>query len=303
MAATLLCGDCCDLLRTLPTASVDCVVSDPIYPCIARPYGMMGEADWLVMMQDVCRECRRILKPSGSAIFVVQPNSETPGKTRLWWLRFWLWAGEWWNLVEDAYWWNFTAIPSSGCQREIGLLRRSVKPCVWVGEPTCYRNQDAVLWAESDTNAAQRAAGRFGKQREPCPSGYSRDRAKMATTALERGGVTPFNLLPASNCNGSDFGAGNGHPSPTPLEVCEFWVRYLCPPGGVVLDPFSGLATVGLAAQRHGADYIGIERDAEYVRLSERRLRDDAPLFASVDTPSPAPAPRAQPALFGEESA
>lgn len=47
-----------------------------------------------------------------------------------------------------------------------------------------------------------------------------------------------------------------------------------------VLDPFSGAGTTGLVAVRLGRQYLGIELNPEYVAMSERRLRDDRPLFA-----------------------
>ncbi len=46
-----------------------------------------------------------------------------------------------------------------------------------------------------------------------------------------------------------------------------------------VLDPFNGAGTTGLVALRLGRNYIGIELNAEYVAMSERRIREDAPLF------------------------
>lgn len=46
-----------------------------------------------------------------------------------------------------------------------------------------------------------------------------------------------------------------------------------------VLDPFSGAGTTGLVALRLGRNYIGIELNPEYVAMSERRIREDAPLF------------------------
>lgn len=45
-----------------------------------------------------------------------------------------------------------------------------------------------------------------------------------------------------------------------------------CPTGGVVLDPFSGMGTVGLVAERLGMDFIGIELNGEYAEKSEIRL-------------------------------
>jgi methylase of polypeptide subunit release factors len=50
-----------------------------------------------------------------------------------------------------------------------------------------------------------------------------------------------------------------------------------CKPGGTVLDPFSGSGTTGLAAQRTGRRYIGIDINAEYLDLSlQTRLRQAA---------------------------
>ena len=46
-----------------------------------------------------------------------------------------------------------------------------------------------------------------------------------------------------------------------------------------VLDPFSGAGTTGLVALRLGRSYIGIELNPEYIAMSERRIREDAPLF------------------------
>jgi len=46
-----------------------------------------------------------------------------------------------------------------------------------------------------------------------------------------------------------------------------------CPVGGVVLDPFSGMGTVGMVANRLGMDYVGIELSEEYAEKSDNKLR------------------------------
>lgn len=60
-------------------------------------------------------------------------------------------------------------------------------------------------------------------------------------------------------------------------------MRWLCrlvtPPGGLILDPFMGSGTTGLAAIREGFQFVGIEREAEYVEIARRRIEEDAPLF------------------------
>ena len=60
------------------------------------------------------------------------------------------------------------------------------------------------------------------------------------------------------------------HPATMPLGLAERCILAGCKPGGVVLDPFSGSGTTGLAATKHGRRYIGIDVNPEYLALSLR---------------------------------
>ncbi len=59
-----------------------------------------------------------------------------------------------------------------------------------------------------------------------------------------------------------------------PKELCETPIKSTCPPGGLVLDPFSGTGTTVLAALELNRRGIGIEISEEYVRVSERRMKE-----------------------------
>lgn len=242
-------GDAVDFLAGLPAASVDAVVTDPPYPEIDRPYGRMTEAAWHAMMERLLVAARRALKPRGSAMLVLQPNSEHVGQTRAWLWRFLVHAAETWNLVQDAYWWNPAAMPTVHSSRANGLMRPSVKMCVWLGAPDCYRDQTSALWAPSE---AAKSADRVSRAMVVSPSGHHLRRASIAKAMDERGGVTPFNLLPAPNTDSRTSAGASGHGAGTPYDVAAWWVRYLCPPGGVVADPFAGSGTVGRAATDTG---------------------------------------------------
>jgi DNA modification methylase len=65
----------------------------------------------------------------------------------------------------------------------------------------------------------------------------------------------------------------NVHPTVKPIELMRWLVRLITPPGGVVLDPFTGSGTTGCAAALEGFDFIGFEREAEYVAIAEARIR------------------------------
>jgi DNA modification methylase len=56
-------------------------------------------------------------------------------------------------------------------------------------------------------------------------------------------------------------------------------VRLITPPGGLVLDPFAGSGTTGIAALQEGARFLGIDLDPEYARIAIARIEEDAPLF------------------------
>lgn len=64
----------------------------------------------------------------------------------------------------------------------------------------------------------------------------------------------------------------NIHPTVKPVALMRHLVRLVTPPGGLVLDPFLGSGTTGIAATLEGFDFLGIEREAEYVPIIERRL-------------------------------
>ena len=298
MTATLIHGDCLDAMATIPDQSIDCILTDPPYPEISRPYGRMTEADWHAMMRGVVAESRRILKPSGSAVFILQPNSEKVGRMRPWLFEFQAWTCREWNMVQDIWWWNFTRSPTAHCQRIHGLSRPSVKACVWLGNHDCYRDQDSVLWESSLSNIADRSASRM---LEYPPSGGAMRRARCAQASVERGGVTPFNLLPISNNNSSNSAASHGHGAGTPFNLADWWTRYISPPGGVVCDPFMGSGTMGLAAIARGRQFVGVERDAGYFAIAEARIRaaESTPcLFAEPAPPMPSHATAPAPTLF-----
>ena len=67
-----------------------------------------------------------------------------------------------------------------------------------------------------------------------------------------------------------------------PPKLIEPCILAGCPEDGVVIDPFSGAGTAGLVCQRLGRNYIGIELNPEYVEMSKRRIREDAPLFSEI---------------------
>lgn len=64
----------------------------------------------------------------------------------------------------------------------------------------------------------------------------------------------------------------NVHPTVKPIDLMRWLVRLVTPPGGLVLDPFTGSGTTGCAAMLEGFRFVGIEREPEYAAIARARI-------------------------------
>ncbi len=85
---------------------------------------------------------------------------------------------------------------------------------------------------------------------------------------------------------GKDEKAHGRHPTQKPLKLIERCLEASTQPGDVVLDPFAGSGSTGVAALGLGRRFLGAEVDREYAQLAVRRLREaDAQASALAATP------------------
>lgn len=66
--------------------------------------------------------------------------------------------------------------------------------------------------------------------------------------------------------------SGNSHPTVKPVAIMRWLTRLISPEGGTVLDPFMGSGTTGVACVEEGRDFIGIEREPEYIAIARARI-------------------------------
>ena len=64
----------------------------------------------------------------------------------------------------------------------------------------------------------------------------------------------------------------NIHPTVKPTELMTYLIRLVTPKDGIVLDPFMGSGSTGKAAMREGFQFVGIEREQEYMQIAEQRI-------------------------------
>ena len=85
-------------------------------------------------------------------------------------------------------------------------------------------------------------------------------------------------------------GEYNDHKTVKPLAICEYLIKLSAfSKNAAILDPFIGSGTTAIAAKKLGKNYIGIDTNEKYVKISEKRLKelDNKPdLFRTVEKES-----------------
>lgn len=64
----------------------------------------------------------------------------------------------------------------------------------------------------------------------------------------------------------------NHHPTVKPLQLMQYMIRLITPPGGTVLDPFMGSGSTGASCMLEGVQFVGIDITPEYIDIAEKRI-------------------------------
>jgi len=77
------------------------------------------------------------------------------------------------------------------------------------------------------------------------------------------------------NPNWIDIPKKNYHPTVKPTDLMLYLIKLVTPKGGTVLEPFMGSGSTGKAAVRGGYDFIGIEKEEEYLNIAKARIENE----------------------------
>jgi site-specific DNA-methyltransferase (adenine-specific) len=136
-------------------------------------------------------------------------------------------------------------------------------------------NPDTVA---NDTYGDEGGASRFFY----CPKTSKTDRNEGLADFEEKqtvgggGGIGDYkdDVNSASGKFGSEKAPSkNFHPTVKPTDLMLYLIRLVTPKGGTTLDPFMGSGSTGKAAIRGGFDFVGIEREKEYMKIAEARIQ------------------------------
>ena len=261
-------GDCIDVLRTIPAGSVDSIVTSPPYAMQrGSTYGGVPEADYPEWTVAWMEEARRVLTDDGSAIINIRPHfrngqiSDYVLRTRLA-LRE---AG--WAELEELIWDKKSGAPWGSIYRP----RRSWESLLWFG-----KHGRAFCDPKAAGPKMKGAASRMGGGRA-ARNGWTHLKDQPPPDKVRTGGVArvpDIARIPLSHHGGADRPHGD-HPAPFPWQLAEWCGKLITPPGGTILDPFTGSSSTGVAAIKNGWHFIGIDQSQEYIDMSRKRLESE----------------------------
>jgi DNA modification methylase len=287
----IICGDAPAALKELPDGCVNCCVTSPPYYGL-RDYGEAGQIgqegtlrEYVKRLVQVFREVRRILKGDGTlwlniADAYCTANSKAQGmkpKDMMgvpWALAFAL-RDEGWYLRNDVIWVKANPMPENVPDRmgrtheHIFLMAKSKRyfyDRMAIAEPAAPDTARRLKSGRSGQNKYAKGAPGQGPQTINRRRDAGEVDEAMVSPVRNRRDVWHINTVPYSGAHFAAF----------PPRLAEVCILAGCPAGGVVLDPFFGSGTTGLAAKRHGRHYIGIDINADYCRLAAERIGTEA---------------------------
>ncbi|HRE48766.1 MAG TPA: DNA methyltransferase [Aggregatilineales bacterium] len=246
-------GDCLDLLRKIPDASIDVTFADPPFN-LKKKYTSTRDnlvlQDYLAWCEMWLGEMVRVTKPSGSIFVHNIPK----------WLTYY--AGFLNRVAHFKHWIAWDA-PTSPMGKSLQPSHYGI--LYYVKDP-----QQATFYEIRQPHKRCRKCGYLHKD-------YGGKKA----------GLHPFGPLLSDVWTDIHRVKHNKyrdeHPCQLPIHLMERIVLMSTHEGDVVLDPFSGTGTTAIAAKRLGRQFIGFELSDVYIRAAEGKLAQEAPVSKLED--------------------
>ncbi len=251
-------GDCLDVMRGMPSDSVDLIVTSPPYADARRhTYGGISPGEYVDWFTVRGTEMLRILKPSGSLVLNIKEKA-VDGQRHPYVLELILELNRTtgFRWVEEYIWHKTTAAPGKWKYRFRDAWERILH---FSKTADMKMRQDAVKEPVGDwthKRLKNMSENDMTRQNSSTNPKYGRRMAAWEGRNL----VYPTNVL-----HRAPIAHNTGHSAAFPEWLPDFFIRLFTDPGDVVLDPFSGSGTTFRVAAGLGRIPVGIEINAERI--------------------------------------
>jgi site-specific DNA-methyltransferase (adenine-specific) len=258
-------GDCLQVLKDLPDNSVDSIVTDP-------PYGlkfMSKKWDYDVPSVEIWKECLRVLKPGGHLLSFSGSRTYHRMAVRIEDAGF--------EIRDQIMWIYGSGFPKGKSQlkpaHEPIVMARKPGPIIPLNIDDCrieYKDDKPHSVSTIRENEGNSWNKDYNSRTEDwVPNNTGRWPANIIFDEGEEPWRKYFYCPKASK---KDRDENNNHPTVKPTDLMLYLIKLVTPKDGIVLDPFMGSGSTGKAAIRGGYNFIGIEREEEYIKISEARI-------------------------------
>jgi DNA modification methylase len=283
-------ADSLELLKTLPTGSVNAIVTSPPYALhFKKEYGNAEKMDYVAWFLPFGKEIYRVLAENGSFVLNIggSYNKGTPTRS-LYHFKLLIELVETigFHLAQECFWYNPAKMPMPAEWVTVRRmrLRDSVEYVWWLSKtPWPKANNRAVLRPYSKDMERLNKKGVGATVR---PSGHN---IRSSFGMVDAGGSIPANVIEEDDSADDMLKFGNNaandqytkkckeaglkiHPARFPAALPEFFLKLVTDHGDLVLDPFAGSNTTGAVAEALGRRWIAVENRADYLDASRFRF-------------------------------
>lgn len=267
---TVINGDCRDVLETYE-GLVDLIVTSPPYADARRKHydGIHPNnyEEWFLSFHDPFFGA---LKADGSLIINIKDKVVNGVRHRFVWRTIEALCERGWYAIDDYLWHKTNPMPGYWPTR----LRDGWEYCFHLAKSRRpFFDSDAVRkpigdWVES--RLRRLGENDLSRHNSVNASGFGRDISRW---------VGKRTVLPSNVISLALVGKNQGHPAVFPVDLPLFFIKLLCPEGGLVVDPFAGSGTTGIAALSLGRRSVLIDNNPTYCQEAIRRLREEGAAF------------------------
>lgn len=246
----LYCADCIKILQNIPENTFDMIFADPPYmlsnggiTCQNGKIASVNKGKWDESLgieanfdfhKNWLAACKRVLKRNGSLWVSGTYHSIYSCGFAMQLLGY--------HILNDIAWFKPNASPNMSCRYFTA-------------------SHETLIWARKDKKVPHTFNYNIMKNGD-----FSSDFIKKPNTQMRS-----VWAIGTPNANEKTFGK---HPTQKPLALLERIILASTNEGDLILDPFMGSGTTGVAALKYNRKFIGIEKEKEFIEIAEQRLQN-----------------------------